>query len=201
MFHNLNSSLNLLAEKRVLRADRPKLAYREYSAFFQTEKKLSKEVASCPWALPFHPQNRSSSVTLSDITNKGTPTLEQDVRPYLPIHISSVAGGYARDARDNAIDPTRGNYLTSSLEWATYYLGSQTDYLKNFNELQYYIPYRSLVLASALRVGLSKGLRDTNNLPISRGSSRGAAARSAVSNRTVAVRSTQRARSSAETTC
>jgi outer membrane protein insertion porin family len=168
LFHNLNSSLNLLAEKRVLRASRPKLAYREYSAFFQTEKRLSKEAGQLPVGVPIPPlKSLFFRYRFSDITNKGTPTLEPDVRPYLPIHISSVAGGYARDARDNAIDPTRGNYLTSSLEWATYYLGSQTDYLKNFSEFQYYVPFRKLVLASALRVGLSKGLRDTNNLPIS----------------------------------
>lgn len=168
LFHNFNSTLNLLAEKRVLRADKPKLAYREYSTYFQTEKRLSKEAGQLPVGAKI-PALKSLffRYRFSDITNKGTPTLEPDVRPYLPIHISSVTGGYVRDARDNAIDPTSGNYLSSSLEWATYYLGSQTDYVKNFNEFHYYVPYRSLVLASALRIGLSKGLRDTNSLPIS----------------------------------
>lgn len=168
LFHNMNSSLNLLAEKRVLRASKPKLAYREYSVFFQTERRLSKEAGQLPVGVPLPPlKSLFFRYRFSDITNKGTPTLEPDVRPYLPIHISSLTEGFARDARDNAIDPTRGNYFTTSLEWATTYLGSQTDYLKNYNEFQYYVPFRSLVLASALRVGLSKGLRDTKSLPIS----------------------------------
>jgi len=165
IFHNTTNTLNLLAEKRVVR---PTFAYREYSTYFESERRLSREVGELPLGSPV-PAITSLffRYRFSDITNTGTPTLDPIDRPFRPLHISSVSEGFARDARDNAIDPTRGNYLSTSLEWATTYLGSQTDFLKWYTELRAYQPFERMVFAGAIRAGLARGFRNTLNLPLS----------------------------------
>lgn len=165
IFEKANSTLNLLAEKRNLRKT---FAYREYSAIFNAEKKLNKESGELAVGTPA-PVLKSLFVQyrFSDIDTTGTPTLDPEDRRFLAIHISSFSGGVVRDARDNGIDPTVGNYLSTSLEWASSYFGSNTDFLKSFNEYQYYTPFHGIVFVNALRLGLAKGFRDTNNLPLS----------------------------------
>ncbi|HSE40525.1 MAG TPA: outer membrane protein assembly factor BamA [Acidobacteriota bacterium] len=152
------------------RSPRNTFSYSLVGATVQIEKRLSADPAFLEVGQRVPPL---SSVFLTyafeDINNKGTPELTPQERRFLDIHISSITGSYVRDARDNPIDPFRGSFFSSSLEWATNVLGSQTDFLKWFNQFQYYLTVqKGSVIASSLRVGLAEGFRETVELPLSR---------------------------------
>ncbi len=152
------------------RSPRSTFSYALVGTTFQVEKKLSPdplflEVGQKPPPL----SSVFFTYAFEDINNKGTPELTPQERRFLDIHISSVTGSYVRDSRDNQVDPFHGTFLSTSLEWSTNVLGSQTDFLKSFNQLQYYFPVREKsVFASSLRIGLAQGLRETVELPLSR---------------------------------
>ncbi|HSP05695.1 MAG TPA: outer membrane protein assembly factor, partial [Acidobacteriota bacterium] len=132
------------------------------------EKKLSPERASLEVDKPA-PIQRSLffGYRFEDINTYGTPTLSPQDRQFLAIHISAPSASFARDARDNAIDPTRGTFFSTDLEWSTSLLGSETDYLKSFSWAQYYHPFGRTVVATSFRLGLAEGFRKTVEIPIS----------------------------------
>jgi outer membrane protein insertion porin family len=149
---------------------RDTFSYNRVGATVLVEKKLSQdplflEVGQKPPPLT----SIYFTYAFEVINNKGTPELTPQERRFLDIHISSVATNFVRDSRDNQIDPFNGTFFSTSLEWATNLLGSQTDFLKSFNQFQYYFPVtEGSVVASSLRVGLAYGFRETVQLPLSR---------------------------------
>lgn len=149
---------------------RNSFSYIRYAATFQVEKKLSR----APIVLePGEKVPPLSSLFFGygfeHIDTTGTPELTPQNRRFLDIHISSLNASYVRDSRDNQIDPYRGTFFSTSLEWATSILGSQTDFLKSFYQLQHFIPVqKSSVIATSVRIGLAKGFRDTVELPLQR---------------------------------
>jgi outer membrane protein assembly factor BamA len=59
------------------------------------------------------------------------------------------------DFRDDVLTPRRGFYLTTGLQWATEFLGSDVNDLRLRPEVRFYLPIsRSVVLAARLGVGL-----------------------------------------------
>lgn len=158
------STLSVFAEKRV----RPSFSYRSYGVTIQVEKKLSPERAAMEVGLQPPPQKSLFfGYIFQDIDTYGIPDPSPENRQFLAIHISAPTASFARDARDNAIDPTTGTFFSTDLEWSTSFLGSQTDYLKSFTWGQYYHPVGGTVFATSLRLGLAEGFYDTIKLPIS----------------------------------
>jgi outer membrane protein insertion porin family len=152
------------------RSPRNTFSYALVGTTVSIEKKLSvdpvfREVGQKPPPL----SSLFFTYAFEDINNKGTPELTPEERRFLDIHISSVTGSYVRDSRDNQLDPYHGTFFSTSLEWSTNVLGSETDFLKSFNQFQYFFPVRETsVFASSLRVGLAHGFRETVQLPLSR---------------------------------
>ncbi len=82
-------------------------------------------------------------------------------RQYLPVYLTSFSFIYALDRRDDPFNPTRGWFISSSVERAFPFLGTRTDYLKIMFHYQRYFPLKGGVLALAARAGLARG-----NVPI-----------------------------------
>ena len=153
------STMLLEYENRALDA----FSYRRYAAVLQTEKKLSRQSVYLPIGAKVPPLTSVFFTYAYEdiITTEGTPNLDPENIPFLPIDISSVATTYARDARDNSLDPARGNFFSTRLQYASKLLGSKTDFLKFSGEYLHYHPYNRIVLATALRIGLASAFRDT----------------------------------------
>lgn len=164
-FKNVNSNINALAESRIL----PSYSYKEVAAGFQIEKKLTPESAYMEIGSRVPPpKSIFFQYNFEDINTTGTPLLDPVNRQFLAIHISSVTGGFVREGRDNPIDPTHGTFFSTNLQWATHLLGSQSDFVKFFEQFHYYLPVpRQSVFATDVRVGLAKTFEDTNDLPLS----------------------------------
>lgn len=168
----LLSTVTLQYENRAL----PGFSYREYAATFQTERKLYSKSAYLPIGAKVPPlksvfftyafqdiiTTACSDGTVEDCTFPDDPA---DI-PFLPIQISSLSTSFVRDARDNSIYPTKGNFLNATLQYAAKFLGSETDFLKFNAEYLYFVPVKSTVLASAFRFGLAQAFLDTT-VPVS----------------------------------
>jgi len=73
------------------------------------------------------------------------------------------------DRRDDAFNPARGWFTSSTLEFSTPGIGSDLKFLKNFAQYSHYIRVaRGLVLASAARVGLARTFGDEVLIPSER---------------------------------
>jgi outer membrane protein insertion porin family len=53
------------------------------------------------------------------------------------------------------------------LQYASSYLGSETDFLKSLSQAQYYVPFRRNVVAGSVRIGVARGFQDTIQIPLS----------------------------------
>ena len=149
--------------------ERQSFGFRRYGASLNLERKLSAERAYVEVGTTPEP---AKSIFLryafENIDTDSEPeVVEPEDRPFLAIRISSFTFGAVRDNRDNAIDPFDGNYLSSSLQFATNLLGSETDFVKSFSQAQYYMQLGGSVVATSLRLGLAWGFRTTNELPLS----------------------------------
>lgn len=83
------------------------------------------------------------------------------------ILISAITPSLIYDSRDHPFNPTRGNLTGLSVEIATRYLGSETDYIKyELKSSFYHALLRRLVLAISLRGGVAEGYGDTEELPL-----------------------------------
>jgi outer membrane protein insertion porin family len=164
LFHDVTNTVSAFAE----RGQRKSFDFRRIGATLQVEKKLSDQN---PYLQrQFGP---STSVFLrydfEDIRTTGglTPSLDPIDREFLAIHISSVSPSFVRDARDNSIDPTQGTYLSTEFQWATKIIGSGTNFVKWFNQAQYYHAAYKTIVATSLRLGLARAFDSTNELPLS----------------------------------
>ncbi len=149
---------------------RNSFSYFRYATTFSLEKKLSRATITLEPGEKVPPlSSLFFGYGFEHIDTTGTPELTPQNRQFLDIHISYLNASYVRDSRDNQIDPYRGTFFSTSAEWATSYLGSQTDFLKTFYQLQHFIPVqKTSVIATSLRLGLAKGFRDTVELPLQR---------------------------------
>jgi outer membrane protein insertion porin family len=138
-------------------------SFRRYAGTIQIEKKLSGPNVYLPVGAKIPPlKSLFFNYTYEDIkTTEGTPSLDPEDIPFLPIDISSISTTFARDARDNAIDPVRGNFFSAKVQYASKLLGSKTDFLKFQTEYLHFLPLDRTILATALRIGLAGAFRDT----------------------------------------
>jgi|GEM_PF-3422508 len=169
-FRRLTNDVTVFGEY----GERTSFSFQSVGASIQFEKKLSRErayleVGEIPEPLKsvfFRYAFEDIDTNFPD-SNGMVPIISPQDRPFLAIHISSLSTGLARDNRDNAIDPVQGDYISSSLQFSSSILGSGTDFVKTFNQFQYYIPWRRTVIAMSYRLGLAWGFRDTEELPLS----------------------------------
>jgi outer membrane protein insertion porin family len=167
LFQQNPSTLSGVIENQ---SPRNSFSYFRYATTYSLEKKLSRPLASLEPGEKVPPlSSLFFGYGFEHIDTTGTPELTPQNRQFLDIHISYLNTSYVRDSRDNQIDPYRGTFFSTSAEWATSYLGSQTDFLKTFYQFQHFFPLqRTSVFATSLRLGLAKGFRDTVELPLQR---------------------------------
>ena len=72
------------------------------------------------------------------------------------IHLSTFSGTLLRDTRDKPLDAHRGTFNTLTLGITPTTLGSSASFAKLTGQYAYYKPFRSLVLANSIRLGLAK---------------------------------------------
>ena len=161
----INSDVSVFGEY----GERQSFSFRRYGTSLNIEKKLSVERAYVEVGKEPEP---AKSIFLryafENIDTEGEPeVVEPEDRPFLAIRISSFTFGAVRDNRDNPIDPYDGDYLSSSLQFASNVLGSETDFVKSFSQAQYYMTHHQSVIATSFRLGLAWGFRTTNELPLS----------------------------------
>ena len=165
LFKDKPSTLSGVIENQ---SPRNSFSYFRYAATFSLEKKLSRAADTLEPGEKVPPlSSLFFGYAFEHIDTTGTPELTPQDRQFLDIHISSVNASYVHDSRDNQIDPYSGTFFSSSVQWATSYLGSQTDFVKTFYQLQHFITMqKTSVIATSLRLGLAKGFRDTVEIPL-----------------------------------
>jgi outer membrane protein insertion porin family len=163
-FHRLSSTVYGIAEHGV----RTSYEFTRYAATLQVEKKLTTEsVYLTPGTKTEPAKSIFYRYAYENIDTTGAPPLDPINRQFLAIRISSLAAGYVRDARDNPIDPSKGNYLSLEIQYAASFLGSEPDFLKSFNQFNYFIPFERTVIGTSLRIGLARGFKGVEELPLS----------------------------------
>jgi outer membrane protein insertion porin family len=83
------------------------------------------------------------------------------------IQIARLGSSVITDRRDSIRDPTRGNFITTSVEVADKHWGSEVNFVSLFNQSSYYTPVRGGVLATSARVGWKPPYGGDTELPIS----------------------------------
>ena len=107
---------------------------------------------------------RHDTIKITDITENASNDL---LKEYGSNTISSMQFGLTFDTRDNALDPTRGNILSGSLESAGGPFGGDKDFMKFFGRASHYLPmFGGSVLEFRGRIGLAKSYGDSDRLPI-----------------------------------
>ena len=81
------------------------------------------------------------------------------------VHVGRLTGSAAWDTRDDPGDTARGWLVSSSMELAAERLASDIAYLRWLSQGYYFRPYRGVVFASAVRVGLVGPLAGQDLLP------------------------------------
>ncbi len=72
------------------------------------------------------------------------------------IHLSTFSGTLLRDTRDKPLDAHRGSFNTLTLGLTPTALGSSASFAKLTGQYAYYKPFRYLVFANSIRLGLVK---------------------------------------------
>lgn len=81
--------------------------------------------------------------------------------------ISAVRGLFVLDFRDDPFNPKRGSFHSGSVEYASYFLGSEVDYFKVVGQSSWYFPFfRKNSFVASGRAGVARPLEDTQEIPI-----------------------------------
>jgi outer membrane protein insertion porin family len=72
------------------------------------------------------------------------------------LHLSTFSGTLLRDTRDKPLDAHRGTFSTLTLGITPTALGSSASFAKLTGQYAYYKPFRYLVFANSIRLGLAK---------------------------------------------
>ncbi|NJD61150.1 MAG: hypothetical protein FIA93_00325, partial [Deltaproteobacteria bacterium] len=82
-------------------------------------------------------------------------------------NIAAVRGLVVLDLRDDPFNPRHGSLNSGTTELASYYLGSEVDYLKLAGQSSWYFPvFRRSTLVASGRAGYIRPMRDTVEVPI-----------------------------------
>lgn len=104
-----------------------------------------------------------------DVRIIGQPLISPDLIPQLvqPVRVGSFATTLIHDRRDSLLDPTRGVYSTLSVEAASGFFGSQTDFVRlRGTNSTYYRLSKSLVLARSTSFGANIRLGGMRDIPL-----------------------------------
>jgi len=115
-------------------------------------------------------RNLSKTRTLSLLASYETVNLEGPqivLRTEGLIQIARLGSSLITDRRDSLRNPTRGNFVTTSLEVADKHWGSEVNFVSLFNQTSYYTPVRGGVIATSARVGWKQPYGGDIELPIS----------------------------------
>ena len=72
------------------------------------------------------------------------------------VHLSTFSGTLLRDTRDKPLDAHRGTFSTLTLGITPTVLGSSASFAKLTGQYAYYKPFRYLVFANSIRLGMAK---------------------------------------------
>ncbi|MDD4980973.1 MAG: outer membrane protein assembly factor BamA [Candidatus Omnitrophica bacterium] len=107
---------------------------------------------------------RYDIIKITNITDNASNDLRQE---YGENHVSSASLGLTYDSTDNMFDPTKGDVLTLSGEWAGGPFAGDKDFLKFFSRASHYVPLiRGSVLEFRGRLGMAKSYGDSTSVPI-----------------------------------
>jgi len=107
---------------------------------------------------------RYDRIEIKNITDTASNDLKSE---FGKNSISSVTPSFTFDTRDNVFDPTKGDLLIGSLEWAGGPFGGSKDFWKAFGRVSHYFPLPlNSVLEIRARVGASKPYSDSDRIPI-----------------------------------
>lgn len=107
---------------------------------------------------------RYDRIEISNISEDATSDLKKEEGKNT---ISSLEFGLTFDSRDNVFNPTKGNVLSGSLEWAGGPFGGDKDFLKFFGRASHYLPlFRGSVLELRGRLGLVDAYGGSDTVPI-----------------------------------
>jgi len=107
---------------------------------------------------------RFERIKITNITENSTEDLKREEGSNL---ISSLTPSFTFDSRDNVFEPTKGNLLTGSLEWAGGPFGGDKDFWKFYGRASHYIPLpKNSSLEIRGRAGLAKPYSDSELVPI-----------------------------------
>jgi len=105
---------------------------------------------------------RLDQIDISNIVDSASNDLTQEYGKNI---VSSLTPAFTFDTRDNVFDPKRGDFLTSSLEWAG--LGGDKKFWKLYGQASHYFPMpRNSVIEIKGRVGLAEPYSGVERLPI-----------------------------------
>ena len=127
-----------------------------YTAQIQTERRFS--------------ENMIGYLTYSFERIKNSPPEADVERSRTPVRLGRIGPSFARDTRDNAFDPTTGNFSLGSLSIASTILGGNEQFVKLVAEHTRYYPirrFRDTVYSVSGRLGLATPFGGKQTLPIS----------------------------------
>jgi outer membrane protein assembly complex protein YaeT len=87
-----------------------------------------------------------------------TPLEAFDIDPVEDLNVSRVLGTVYADTRDDPVNAMRGAFLSTDLQYSASWLGSDVNYVKNYNQYFLFKKFGNKVWASAYRLGLASDL-------------------------------------------
>lgn len=140
----MQNSLNAITERVVL----PSFTFDRQGLSFNLVNPLIRDVV----LLTTIAYARTTLTSLSVAEN----TVDHIFTPYSKTSIAAIV---TWDRRDDAYNPSRGSFLSLSLEWAYPLFGSESDFQKAFFKYQEYVPLGSRVdFSGTLRLGFGRGV-------------------------------------------
>lgn len=86
---------------------------------------------------------------------------------YRTVNASSIAGIFVQDKRDNPLEPQKGYFYSTSLEYASKALKSEQEFLKFYSQFQFYYGVFDLfTIAISSRLGMIESFREDGFVPI-----------------------------------
>jgi outer membrane protein assembly factor BamA len=78
-----------------------------------------------------------------------------DIVPFdVTVNVARLTGSAAWDTRSDPVDPVRGSFVTGTLDWGPQSIGSEFRFIKETAQAYQFVPWRRVVFASALRLGV-----------------------------------------------
>jgi len=138
--HNIDGFATALVEHTV----RPTFTYNRVDFSLETLKRFTNEKNFRLFA-------GYQTVNLEDIAvNPHANSLPAERGIF---HIARVGFSFIQDRRDNAVNPTRGTFNTSTFQIAGRAIGSQINFTSLYDQYSVYAPLRGGVVATSVRLG------------------------------------------------